>query len=219
MGLFRRLGDIFTSNLEDAVTKMEDPEKLLRSSIRDMESAVREAEQAAAKSMASEKLLLKEIERNRQSAADSARQAEAAVDRGDDEVARKALERQDEYAKLTPVLERQRETLAEGVADVVAQLGVMRERLAEAKRNLASLSARKKAADFRKKMAGGETEIELDQDAFAKFDRLRERVEQAEAEAEALTEIRGKKVRPLEPSHTTDLEERLAELKRERARN
>jgi phage shock protein A len=66
--------------------------------------------------------------------------------------------------------------------------------LAEAKRNLATLSARKKAADFRKKMHTSALDLEnasLSDDAFAKFDRLKDKVERAEAEADALAELRG----------------------------
>jgi phage shock protein A len=72
----------------------------------------------------------------------------------------------------------------------------MKAKLSEAKRNLATLSARKRAADFKKKVhtsavAATNGMGELDDNAFAKFDRLRGRVEQAEAEAEALAELRG----------------------------
>jgi phage shock protein A len=67
----------------------------------------------------------------------------------------------------------------------------MKAKLAEAKRNLATLSARKRVSDFKKKThtsAAATAEMGcLDDNAFAKFDR----VEQAEAEAEALAELRG----------------------------
>jgi phage shock protein A len=74
------------------------------------------------------------------------------------------------------------------------QLDGMKAKLAEAKRNLSTLTARKKAADVRKKvyMGMGEApEITVENDAFDKFERMREKVKQAEAEAEALAELQG----------------------------
>ena len=68
----------------------------------------------------------------------------------------------------------------------------MKAKLAEGRRNLATLSARQRAADFRKKMERqtGGLSPEIDDRAFAKFDRMKAKVEQAEAEAEALAELR-----------------------------
>ena len=76
------------------------------------------------------------------------------------------------------------------------QLAAMKAKLAEAKRNLATLSARKRAADFRKKMDTQAAGLapEVDDNAFAKFDRLKSKVEQAEAEAEAMAELRATQV-------------------------
>ena len=72
----------------------------------------------------------------------------------------------------------------------------MQAKLQEANRNLATLSARMRAADFKKKMATNEpSSIDTSADnAFAKFERMREKVERAEAEAEALNELRGSPV-------------------------
>jgi phage shock protein A len=97
----------------------------------------------------------------------------------------------------------------------------MKVKLAEAKRSLATLSARLRAADFRKKMerVGCGVSSELDNDAFAKFGRLRNRVEQSEAEAEAMAELRGtattdKKFEDdLEFDRSVNVDSQLAELK------
>ena len=90
-------------------------------------------------------------------------------------------------------MEDQLESAQEASGILKRQLAGMKAKLAEAKRNLATLSARKRAADFRKKMecqaAGAVSEI--DDNAFAKFDRLKAKVEQAEAEADAMAELRG----------------------------
>ena len=97
----------------------------------------------------------------------------------------------------------------------------MKAKLSEGKRNLATLSARKRAADFRKKMetqaAGGSN---IDDSAFAKFDRMKAKVEQAEAEAAAMAELRGMEAggtaEDVEvPEECLDISAELAELKRQ----
>jgi len=68
-------------------------------------------------------------------------------------------------------------------------LEAMQAKLADAKRRLSTLVVRKKAADMRARVQMGTADATLNTDAFAKFDRLREKVEMAEAEAEALREL------------------------------
>jgi phage shock protein A len=65
----------------------------------------------------------------------------------------------------------------------------MKAKHAEAKRKLGTLSARKKAADARRKLQEVVPDVHQKPDPFAKFDRMREKVEMAEAEAEALMEL------------------------------
>jgi phage shock protein A len=71
----------------------------------------------------------------------------------------------------------------------------MQAKLAEAKRRLGTLSARKKVADLQARMQNGLADPQLNTEAFAKFDRLREKVEMAEAEADAIRELSGAPVR------------------------
>ena len=221
MGLFKRISDIISANLNDLVEGLEDPERLLRQAIREMEESISEVTRQTAKAMANEKTLSRELERNRQQVAQWQSRAESAVEADDDELARKALSRKNEYAKVVVALEDQIESAREASSSLRHQLDAMKAKLAEAKRNLATLSARKRAADFRKRMetqAAGLT-AEVDEDAFAKFERLKSKVEQAEAEAEALAELRGGSAEE-EPPADDDAEEdwdvadELAELKR-----
>lgn len=69
----------------------------------------------------------------------------------------------------------------------------MQAKLAEAKRQLGTLTARKKAADMQVRMSRSSVAPDLCTDAFAKFDRMREKVEMAEAEADAFRELAGEK--------------------------
>ena len=192
MGLFKRISDIISANLNDLTEQFEDPEKMLRQAIREMEESIGEVTGQTAKAMANEKTLARELERNRAQGEQWQQRAEQAVAAGDDALARKALARKNEHEKLVAALDDQLTSAREAAGTLQRQLGGMKAKLAEAKRNLTTLSARKRAADFRRKIdsqAAGLT-AEVDESAFAKFDRLKAKVEQAEAEAEAVAELR-----------------------------
>ena len=97
----------------------------------------------------------------------------------------------------------------------------MKAKLSEGKRNLATLTARKRAADFRKKMESQAAGVvsNVDDSAFAKFDRMKAKVEQAEAEAAAMAELRGMEAGAAAedvevPEECLDVSAELAELKR-----
>lgn len=192
MGLFSRIGDIISANLNDLTESFEDPEVMLRQAIREMETSIKEVTEQTAKAMASQKTMQRELERNRQQAEQWQGRAEHAVAEGDDGLARRALSRKREHEKLAAALDDQLAAASESVGTLRRQLDAMKAKLAEAKRSHATLSARKRAADFRKKMSAelDRTPSSVDSNAFSKFDRLREKVEQAEAEAEALAELR-----------------------------
>lgn len=222
MGVFSRISDIISANLNDLTEQFEDPEKMLKQAIREMEESIADSTKQTAKAMANEKTLARELERNREEVEQWASRAVAAVEAGDDSLARKALQRKREHESLVAALEDQVASAREGAATLKRQLEGMRAKLAEAKRSLTTLSVRKRAADFRKRVesqAAGLTP-EADETAFAKFDRLKAKVEQAEAEAEALAELRaGGKVaaEPIEEdfsAEVADVAAELAELKK-----
>lgn len=192
MGLFKRISDIISANLNDMTEGFEDPEMMLKQAIREMEQSINDATQETAKVLANEKLLAKELQNNEQQAQDWQRKAEKSVEAGDDGLARKALSRRQEHQKLVVALHDQLKLAKDASQMLKHQLEGMQAKMAEAKRNLATLSARKKAADFKKKMATSSTLVEpgsAADNAFAKFDRLREKVERAEAEADAYAEL------------------------------
>lgn len=192
MGLFKRISDIISANLNDLTEGLEDPEMMLKQAIREMEQSIGEATQETAKVLANEKLLARELSNNEQQCQDWQRKAEKAVGAGDDALARKALSRKQEHHKLVVALQDQLNLASEASQTLKHQLDGMQAKMAEAKRNLATLAARKKAADFKKKMATSAATAEVGtaaDNAFSKFERLREKVERAEAEADALAEL------------------------------
>ena len=194
MGLFKRISDIVSANLGELAEEYENPELMLKQAIREMEESIREATQETAKALAGEKKVARELAHNQTESGRWGARAEQAVDSGDDELARKALARKQEHDRLAAALHDQQKSAAEAGQTLRRQLDGMKAKLDEAKRNLATLSARQRAADVRKKVYSGTAEtpdVSLDDSAFNKFERMREKVEQAEAEADALAELRG----------------------------
>ena len=208
MGLFKRMSDIVSANLNEMVEKYEDPEKMLKQAVREMETSIETARRDVAKAMASDKIVAKELAENEQKANQWQQRAESAVEASDDKLARQAIGRKQEYEKLAAALRDQHSAAIESSATLRRQLEGMQAKLAEAKRQLGTLSARKKAADVRAKMNLGAAAPELNRDAFAKFDRMREKVEMAEAEADALRELSNQSVHEdaADEQASTDLE-------------
>lgn len=194
MGLFKRINDIISANLGEVADQYEDPEKMLKQAVREMEESIETTTGEAAKTVAGEKRLKQELRSNERNANLWQERAQQAVTANDDELARKALSRKIEHEKLVRALEDQLRSVSEATTTIRRQLDGMKAKLAEAKRNLATLTARKRAADIRKNAfiaSGARQETRIHDNAFKKFDRMREKVEMAEAEAEALEELRG----------------------------
>jgi phage shock protein A len=221
MGVFQRISDIISANLNDMTDSFEDPERMLKQAVREMEETISEVTNQTAKAMANETTLSRELERNQVQQRQWQDRAEKAVEEGNDDLARKAIARKNEHQRLVAALRDQLGAAQEASVSLRCQLAGMKAKLAEGKRNLATLSARKRAADFRRKMecqAAGVV-ADVDDSAFAKFDRMKAKVEQAEAEAAAMAELRGMEVggtaEDIEvPEEELSVSAELAEMKR-----
>lgn len=213
MRLFRRVNAILTANLNDLIDRFDDPEAMLRQAVRDMDEAVAAATAAAARSIASETVLRQELDRRRQRAATCQRRAEAAVERGDDGLARQALARRREHEALAEALDEQLAGVVRVNARLRGRIDGMRAARDEAGRKLASLTALHAVAQARRSL--GATGGVNDAGAFARFERLSDRVRLAEAEADALVVLEGNDLDWRAESDETalEIEAELATLK------
>ena len=194
MGLFQKISDIISANFNEMVESFENPEKMLKQAVREMGETIQESTRETAKALASEKKLVKELAHNSSEAKQWHSKAERAVKEGDDDLARRALGRKQEHEKLAVAIEEQLSAAKAASQTLRHQLDAMKAKLAEAKRTLATLTSRKKAAEVRKRVLlemGEVLDVTEKNSAFEKFDRMREKVEHAEAEAEALEELQG----------------------------
>ena len=218
MGILGRLSTLIKSNVNDVIDSMQDPGKEIDQMVRDMEDSAREARGEVARCMGEEKRLKRRIEQIEAEAKGWEDKAAAAVRAGDDELAKQALLRQQEHTNLATQFEQQWQQQKVAVDKLKDALRTLNDKVEEAKRKKNILIARKKRAEAQKAIQ--ETMSGLsDTSAFDTFDRMADKIDQLEAEAEAGTELAGEmsgdtlatKFKKLEGTAGADMA--LAELK------
>lgn len=182
-GIFSRMADIVKANVNDLITRAEDPEKMIRQMILEMEEAVNKATASVGTAVANEKRLERQYIEKQDQIEAWQKKAELAVEAGADDLARRALERkaatQEAARDLKAALEESQKTSAQ----LKHQLTQLKAKLDEARTRQGALIARRRAAEARKQIAKGLSGV--GDDAFSSFERFRQRIETEEAEAEA----------------------------------
>ncbi len=188
MGIFSRLAQLIKSNLNDLISKSEDPEKMLNQIVLDMNNQLVEAKKQVASSIADEKRLAKQFEQEMAHAAEWERRAMMALRAGNEELAKEALSRKKEHDQLAETYKDQWTKQKNAVDQLKKALRMLNDKIEEAKRKKNVLVARKKRAEAQKAIQ--ETMHGLkDQSAFETFDRMAGKIDQLEAEAEAAGEL------------------------------
>lgn len=217
MGLFRRVGDILTANLNEMVERFEDPETMLKQAIREMEVALADSLDHAAKVVASAKLLKQQIVEHERQVEHWQRAAERAASTGDDRSARQALTRKLEGTRLLASLRDESSAVSASSQKLRRRVDAMRIKIAEAKRKLATLAASRRAVQIRQRLSSRCSCLSVDGAAFVRFERLQQQVDQAQAEADAFEEISDSWLDPTAASRDEEfqatIEAELAALK------
>jgi phage shock protein A len=202
---------LLAANLNDLVDRCENPEKMLRQAIRDMETALGRLMDGAARAIAHQRLLGRQLEAEQQTIGRCAQAAETAVHRDDDDAARRALRHKAEHQRLAEALALQT-TRAEVLSDRLRnQVTAMRIKLAEARRKLLEVSARHQAVVAQRQFLEHVPAANGAQAAWSTFERACTRIEETEAETEALLELIGDA--DLEEPLDTEVEAELRALK------
>jgi phage shock protein A len=186
--MFKRLADLIKSNLNDLISRSEDPEKMLNQIVLDMSNQLLEAKRQVAQSIADEKRLQKQVEQETTNAAEWERRAMLAVRSGDDALAKEALSRKKEHQTLAEQFQDQWQKQKTAVEQLKLALRALNNKIEEAKRKKNLLIARKKRAEAQKAIQETMTGLK-NASAFETFDRMAGRIEQMEAEAEAHAEL------------------------------
>ncbi len=205
MSLMERVATLIRANLNDLIDKAENPEKLIKQVILDMENQLLQVKTQVAIAIADQHLLEKKRKENEEKIAEWNRKAELAVTKNQDDLARAAIERSLQYKQLAT-------SFAEQVADQKLQVETLKnalnklmQKLEEARSKSDVLIAQHrrartlvKAADAQVKVGNGNGE--------ASFERMQRKVLRSEAIGQAKTEM---------VSEQDDLEERLERLEKE----
>jgi phage shock protein A len=188
MGIFARLARLIQSNINDLISRSEDPEKMLNQIVIDMNQQLIEAKKQVAASIADEKRLAKQAEQEAANAAEWERRAMMAVRANDDNLAKEALSRVKEHQTLADQFRVQWQKQKAAVEQLKLALRALNGKIEEAKRKKNLLVARKKRAEAQKAIQ--ETMHGLrNASAFEAFDQMATKIEAMEAEAEAGAEL------------------------------
>jgi phage shock protein A len=190
MGIFSRLGSLLKSNLNDLISKAEDPEKMLNQVLLDMQTQLVEAKKQVAVAIADEKRLQKQFETETDKAKEWERKAMLAVRANDDNLAREALIRKQEHEQIQAQYQGQWMAQKAAVDKLKDALRMLNNKIEEAKRKKNLLIARKKRAEAQQTIATTLNGLS-NTSAFETFDRMAQKIDALEAEAEAGSELAG----------------------------
>jgi phage shock protein A len=188
MAIFQRLGTLVKSNVNDAISNAEDPEKMLNQMLLDMQSQLVEAKKQVAVAIADEKRLAKSTEQERALSAEWEKRAMLAVKAGNDDLAKQALQRKTEHEKLAVGYEQQWQAQKAACEQLKTALQGLNGKIEEAKRKKNLLVARAKRAEAQKTIADTMDGLS-NTNAFDTMNRMEEKINKAEAEAQATYEL------------------------------
>ncbi len=220
MGTFSRLRYVIAANVNALLEKAEDPEKLLRALIREMEDASEEARMACADLLAEQQRLQRLEARLGEDVAEWQRRAEDAVAQGRDDLARAALKARAELGEQHRATVDEQARVAERVAQMEQDMVTLKSKLADAKTRLKSLQSAGRPGPARDVAAArpspGERRVRR---ALERFDHLQAQVDNLEARVRsyevggtaraAWSEAAGQ---PVDPAIEAELERMKARL-------
>lgn len=189
MNAFLRIANVVRAEVDDVLNKLEDPKKMVRQMVLDMEMALDEAVAAVGRAVANEKLLERRIVQNKENSEQWARKAEAAVEAGEEELARKALFQKVAVDEAVEGLEKAREEAQEVTSTLKARLVELKAKLESARARQGALAMRKGATQLRTEMQK-DAGI-LSSEAFSRYDHFVQEVAREEVAAEAYAEMIG----------------------------
>lgn len=190
MGLFDRLSRVVRSNLNDMVSKAEDPEKILEQAIIDMQEDLIQLRQAVARAIAAQKQTEQQYAKNTQEANNWQNRAQLALTKGDENLAREALQRKKGYADTAATLKQQLDNQVGQVDTLKRSLIALESKISEAKTKKDMLKARANAAKAQEQLQNAVSNLGTSS-AMAAFERMEQKVIEAEARSTAAAELGG----------------------------
>jgi phage shock protein A len=214
MGVFSRISDIVNSNLNSILDRAQDPEKIIRLIIQEMEDTLVEVRSSAVKTIAEKKELERKIATLTRERDDWQAKAELALAKDREDLAKGALQVKSRLAQDLVALERQAVQIDEGLARQSEDVVKLQQKLADAKTREGQMVARHQTATNRLKLRTTLYDSRVT-DAFTRFEQVERTLDELEGRVDVYDIARPKSVADeiaeLEASH--QIESELAELK------
>lgn len=188
MGVFSRFKDIVNSNISSILDKAEDPKKLIRLMIQEMEETLTEMKAATAQTMADAKEISRNLAFSLEQANKWASRAALAVEKGKDELAKEALIEKNAYLKRAEELEGDLQSLQELISQSQQDIAELEDKLQGALAKQQLLIERQTHA-VRRKKAGGVIRKASNIDSLIRFEEFEKRIDRMEFEADLINKV------------------------------
>ena len=185
MSIFSRTRDIIAANFSDLIDRAEDPVKMIRMIILEMEETLVEVRASAARSIADQKEMQRHVDRLDRLQADWGDKAQLALSKSREDLARAALIEKKKAADMSGQLRQEIAILSESLRAYETDIEKLQTRLREARSRQGAIAARLESAENRVRLRTLMTNERVDE-ALARFDHLERRVDDAEGRADAL---------------------------------
>ena len=185
MGIFSRTRDIIAANFNDMLDKADDPSKMIRMIILEMEETLVEVRASAARTIADQKEMHRHTVKLDKLQADWGEKAQLALSKDREDLARAALIEKKKAADMSDQLKQEIAVLDDALRAYEKDIEKLQNRLREARSRQTAISARLESAENRVKLRTVMSTERTD-DALSRFDQLERRVDYAEGRAEAL---------------------------------
>lgn len=193
MGIFSRMSDIINSNISALLDQAEDPEKLIRLIIQEMEDTLVEVRSSSARVLADRKAATRRVEQLQAEADSWEQKAKLAISKGREDLARAALQEKREIEDELEVVSTELSATDEHIAQLNDEIGKLQAKLNDAKAKKKALVMRTQTVESRIKVKRQVNRDALDQ-AFGRFEHFERRMDNLESQLEVMD--MGKDVAP-----------------------
>jgi len=194
MGMFSRMGDIINSNINSMLERAEDPEKIARLIIQEMEDTLIEVRTAAARAIADKKDVSRKLDKFKSAEIEWAEKAELAVRKGREDLARGALQAKSKASGMVEMLENELSIIDQAIDKAESDMAKLQDKLDEAKAKHKALMIRAGTAQNRLRVRETVADHKVE-DALSRYAALERKVDELEAQADAFDLNHGKSLK------------------------